>query len=379
MSRILYIHCGGDTVGGIETYLAQMLKYHHNEAYLGIVRLGMYSEYLKIQQTPNVISLRGGRLSEVDKVGIAIRNACRFVRKHNISIIIAKGYNSWLYGSVVAYLTKRKSIFYVANDINPNYWKYPITCVGSYLRPTHYVANSNFTAASVLQILKKPASVVYPAANTNQFDNVDNEEARKQLLCEFNIPRHHCVYVIVGRLQKWKGQHIAIRSFRQMRHKANSTLLVVGDYTHKNDRNFFKSLQQLVGNDNIIFTGFRSDVPHIVAGSDIVVHTSITPEPFGITIIEGMLAKKPVIASAAGGPLEIIDNEQNGLLVERNNPPQLAQKMDLLYEKRDWGARLGQNAYTKARKLFSIEASVQSLESTVSKILQKEAMCMKRK
>ncbi len=48
---------------------------------------------------------------------------------------------------------------------------------------------------------------------------------------------------------------------------------------------------------------------------DIVVHTSIAPEPFGRVIVEGMLARKPVIATRAGGALETIDEGVTGLLV----------------------------------------------------------------
>ena len=54
---------------------------------------------------------------------------------------------------------------------------------------------------------------------------------------------------------------------------------------------------------------------------DIVVHTSIAPEPFGRVIVEGMLARKPVIATRAGGALEIIDEGVTGLLVTPAGTP----------------------------------------------------------
>ncbi|BGE86677.1 MULTISPECIES: glycosyltransferase [Methylosinus] len=49
---------------------------------------------------------------------------------------------------------------------------------------------------------------------------------------------------------------------------------------------------------------------------DMVLHTSIAPEPFGRVIVEGMMAQKPVIATAAGEALEIIENGVTGMLVE---------------------------------------------------------------
>ena len=366
--KILYIHCGGDTIGGIETYLAHIIKAHKNyEAYLGIVKAGQYSDYLQLQQTPNVITLNGGRLREIGKVGIAIRSAARFVRKNNIEFIIGKGYNSWVYAGVIARLTKIHSIFYVANDINPRYWKSPITLIGSYIRPSHYFANSQFTAQSIKQILHQESSIVYPAANANKFVGIDNKSARESLCAELGIAPQKRIYTIVGRLQEWKGQHIAIEAFKKMRNKDNAVLLVVGDYTHHSDQPFFRRLQQLADNESIIFTGFRKDIPQIISGSDIIVHASITPEPFGITIIEGMLAKKAVIASAAGGPMEIITNREHGLLTPIKNVCQLTECMDELFENRDLCLSLGSKAYSRAKQEFSIHSSA----TTTEKILDR--------
>ena len=47
---------------------------------------------------------------------------------------------------------------------------------------------------------------------------------------------------------------------------------------------------------------------------DLVAHTSTSPEPFGRVIVEGMMARKPVIASNAGGAAEIIEHGRSGLL-----------------------------------------------------------------
>ncbi|BBM84916.1 glycosyltransferase family 4 protein [Candidatus Uabimicrobium amorphum] len=364
--KILYIHCGGETVGGIETYLAHVVKAHKNcDAYLGIVKAGEYSRYLKWQKTPNVILLNGGRLREIAKVGIAVRTATRFVRNNNIEFVIGKGNNSWVYAAIIARLARIRSIFYVANDINPQYWKSPITLLAGCMKPWLYVANSEFTAKSIAEVLGQESSIVYPAANVDKFVGIDNKNARESLCKEFAISPQKFIYTIVGRLQEWKGQHIAIEAFKKMRNKKNAVLLVVGDYTHANDQPFFRRLQQLAAAESVIFTGFRKDIPQIITASDVVVHASITPEPFGITVVEGMLAKKSVIASQAGGPLEIIDHGENGLLVPVKDVCKLSQTMDMLFENRDLGFTLGEKAYEKAKCEFSVEASARLMEKAI--------------
>jgi glycosyltransferase involved in cell wall biosynthesis len=65
----------------------------------------------------------------------------------------------------------------------------------------------------------------------------------------------------------------------------------------------------------VIFTGFRPDVPEMLQLLDVVAHASIDPEPFGRVIAEALAMKRPVIATRAGGPTEIIDDSRTGFLV----------------------------------------------------------------
>ena len=63
---------------------------------------------------------------------------------------------------------------------------------------------------------------------------------------------------------------------------------------------------------------------------DIVVHTSIVAEPLGRVILEGMLARKPVIATRAGGAAEIVQDRENGLLVTPGAVAELFNAVKLL-------------------------------------------------
>ena len=69
----------------------------------------------------------------------------------------------------------------------------------------------------------------------------------------------------------------------------------------------------------VIFTGEREDILQIMTASDVIVHSSSNPEPFGRVIVEGMLSKKPVIATAVGGVPEIIRNGVAGILIPPGN------------------------------------------------------------
>ena len=73
-----------------------------------------------------------------------------------------------------------------------------------------------------------------------------------------------------------------------------------------------------------------------------VAHTSITPEPFGRVIVEGMLAQRPVVAARAGGVMEIIDDHENGMLCTPGDAHGLADTLAELRSNDDLRNQAGQ-------------------------------------
>ena len=82
---------------------------------------------------------------------------------------------------------------------------------------------------------------------------------------------------------------------------------------------------------SIILSGVAGIIAGLVAGYyarlDALVHSSVQPEPFGLTIVEAMASGVPVVAARGGGPAEIIDEGVDGLrnegdaFADRNTPP----------------------------------------------------------
>jgi glycosyltransferase involved in cell wall biosynthesis len=98
----------------------------------------------------------------------------------------------------------------------------------------------------------------------------------------------------------------------------------------------------------VTFVGFTEHVERELAGLDILVHASVVPEPFGQVVVEGMAAGLAVIASAAGGPLEIITPELDGLLAPPGDVAALAASLRRLSGDAALRERLGQAAVLRA-------------------------------
>lgn len=76
-------------------------------------------------------------------------------------------------------------------------------------------------------------------------------------------------------------------------------------------------------------------------------------EPFGLVILEAMIAAKPVIAARIAGPAEIIAHERDGLLFEPGNAEALSDAMTQLWNNAAQAQELGRNARNKALDKYS--------------------------
>ena len=85
----------------------------------------------------------------------------------------------------------------------------------------------------------------------------------------------------------------------------------------------------------------RRDMLGWYAAADIVAVPSIWEEPFGLVAVEGMAARKPIVASRTGGLAEIVRHEETGLLFEPGDAAALAGCLSQLLDDPEYGTRLG--------------------------------------
>ena len=130
-------------------------------------------------------------------------------------------------------------------------------------------------------------------------------------------------------------------------------LKLVGE-VFASQNHFRQQLEELVTTleltASVSFLGERRDALQLMANADIVVVPSSQPEPFGIVLIEAMALGRPVVATDAGGPREIVTTGHDGLLVTPGNATALADAIGQLVEDPDNARRLGSNARLTAKK-----------------------------
>jgi 1,2-diacylglycerol 3-alpha-glucosyltransferase len=200
--------------------------------------------------------------------------------------------------------------------------------------------------------------------------DLDKMDCKDEIICEFrekySIPKNKKIVLYLGRVGFEKKIGVLLEALKKLKSK-DWHMLVVGSGPQLDN---YKQQANNLGIENITFTGFidKKYVPAAYIASDIFVCASDS-ETFGLTFVEAMACKKPVIGVNKLGPKEIIDNEINGYLVRPGNSSQLAKRIDQLLKSESLRHRLGLAAAEKAKE-FSLEKNVSQTLEIYEKLLE---------
>jgi glycosyltransferase involved in cell wall biosynthesis len=125
-----------------------------------------------------------------------------------------------------------------------------------------------------------------------------------------------------------------------------------------------KMARELGIEKNVQFLGFRKDIYNLIGLADMVVLSSRS-EGLGISILEALALKKPVIASNVGGIPEIITHGKTGLLVPPDDPEALAGAMLYLIKNPEEGKKMGLDGYKILTDKYSAEIMLKELQDLV--------------
>ena len=152
---------------------------------------------------------------------------------------------------------------------------------------------------------------------------------------------------MLGRIAPWKGQDLFLRAFAEAFPEGSERAVIVGTPMF-GEQAYERHVRELAGQlglgERVEFRGFREDVWRELAGFDVLVHASVTAEPFGQVVLEGMAAGLPVIAPDEGGPAELIRDRATGWLFRSRDRTSLATAMRRLAGDRAQREQLGARA-----------------------------------
>ncbi len=228
------------------------------------------------------------------------------------------------------------------------------------------IVNSQATAKAFVAAggRKELCHVVYNGFQSQKFDVVTPEQTA-QIRSQLGIGDAPLVGLF-SRLSYWKGQHILLEAVKKLS-KVHVILVgeaLFGEQEYVSELKELSTAPELEG--RIHWLGFRDDIPTLMKTCDLVAHTSTEPEPFGRVIIEGQLAQKPVVASAAGGALELIEDGVNGYLFSPGDSSALSNLIAKLISNPSQAEILAEKGYESAKQNFSLESTLKSFKQAIS-------------
>lgn len=196
--------------------------------------------------------------------------------------------------------------------------------------------------------------------NKQEFDSVS---VRKEL----DLPQSCPIIAGIGRLVPVKGFDVFLEAaYLIIQAIPNVQFILIGDGP-ESDR-----LKQKAGdlkiNANLKFLGFRSDINRLLSVCSAFILSSQN-EGIPITLLEAMALGVPVICTKVGGIPEVVLSPKLGILVDPNNPAEMANAAIEMLKESELRSNMANNAYAYVKNNFALDAQVAKLINVYEKIL----------
>jgi glycosyltransferase involved in cell wall biosynthesis len=376
---ILFVDHASD-VGGAELSLFDTTVHWNSPLHVALMQTGPFAELLRANAVPATMIEAGNAVLGVRRSGgwrQGVRAAAGILALAFQLAKLARGYDvvyantqkSLVIGGPAAWLAGKPLVWHLHDILSPEHFsamnrRLPVIFANRFC--SRVIANSYATAEAFVREGGNPNLVgVVPNGISRVPFERDSEDEIAELRRELGLEGKKLAGMF-GRLAAWKGQHVFIRAVACVPdlHAVIVGGALFGEEAYEAD---LKRLCTELGvTDRVHFLGFRRDIPRLMRMMTFIVHASTAPEPFGRVLIEAMLARSPLIASRAGGALEIVEDRVSGRLVTPNNAEALREAMAEVLASPAAAADMTANAWRVANERFSTEVMIDGIRREIA-------------
>lgn len=376
MSKPRILHLVQDLdVGGAEVLLADLApridarEFDVHAACL--VRVGPPFELLRQRGVP-VHHL--GKRPGIDLGGLW--RLTRLLEDLDVTILHAHAFPANLWGRLAA-LGARTPIVVCTVHVEAG-WRAPFkrTTINRLLRPftDKIVAVSDSVRQSLMRVEGVPDEMIRVIHNGIILERFRRSSSRAQDRSRLGLPTSGTVVGMAARASEEKGGRYLVEAVARLAAEGRALhAVVLGDGAALAD---WRALASELGvAERITFAGRVDNVPEWLAVLDLFVSPSLE-ESFGIAAIEAQAAGLPVVGTRVGGLLEVLNDGEDALLVERADATALAQAMARVLDAPELASRLAAAGRRNVEDHFAIDRTAREHEALYRELLAQEGLAL---
>lgn len=221
-------------------------------------------------------------------------------------------------------------------------------------------------AAERRPIFSKNARMVIPAIHNGIEPSPPRDRGSRQ---EFGFSDSDVVAILVSRIVVDKGFSYIVDAVASgfMEAVPSLRLLIVGEGPYEAELR--ARLAAYISNGRVVLAGRRSDVPALLAGSDMFVFPTLH-ENLSNALLEAMDARLPVVATAVGGNPEVVVNGETGFLVPAADSTALADRIHRLASDSELRLKMGAASRRRIEAHFSLAQTIEKIGQAYDHVLE---------
>lgn len=303
----------------------------------------------------------------------AVASLVSLIRREHVDIVHTNTIHN-LYGWAAARVARRPHVWHVREIVWQNAALRRLERALALRHSARVIVTSDAVAAMFLQDGALPPHVVKlpNGVDTSRFQPGVTHTVRS----DFGIPAGVPIVAAAARMDVWKGLEDFIEAAALVHVMRPQARFVIAGGAITGLEDYAASLRALAsarGLDGILhFADWRygpDAMPRFYQSVSVVVLPSREAEPFGLVVLEAMASAKPVIATAQGGPLEIIEDGKTGLLVPPRSPRHLAEAVVRLVDDPRTAMRMGAAGRARVLAAFDIDVTVRRLQALYDQVV----------
>ena len=188
----------------------------------------------------------------------------------------------------------------------------------------------------------------------------------------FGIPEDRFVVGWIGRMTAIKRVPDILAAFKLLRERGvEATLCLVGDGP---DRDAIEQLASELGIvRDVLFVGYQRDVAPYYAFFDALLLPSAN-EGTPVVAIEALASERPVVATRVGGVPDVVDDGEDGFLVDVGDIPSLADRLEQLARDPELRARMGKAGRERVVPRYRVERLVDDVDALYRELLMEQGL-----